>query len=144
MTTPTPSFVLLSGEKQGVTHFRGRSGYQEHPLFEVMFADIIWRLEDTIDGPVLIHTIIDGCKLHLQAGGIGMTEAPIITQLELAGYPVEAREFRQSRLLSYGFSAGGGYYAFRLDMPQGVSTSDVVKCRTDGEMVIDTFLLVAN
>lgn len=144
ITTPTPSFIILSSQEDGLVRVRTRSSYQELPLFEVTFVGAIWRPEATIDGPVLIHTTIDGCELYLQAGGMGMTETPIITQLELAGYPVEAREFRQSRLLSYGFSADGGYYAFRLDMPQGVSTSDVGKCRTDGEMVIGTFRLMAN
>lgn len=140
--TPTPSFLLLRGQKDGIMLYRGRSAYQERPLFEIEYAEETWRLEETNSGPVLVHNTIEGCQLFLEAGGMGMKEAPIITQQELAGYPVEVRKFRQTGRVSYGFSIGRSYYGFDLFFPPSAAESVIAGCRSAGEIVLDTFRLI--
>jgi len=122
--------------------YRGRSAYQERPLFEIEYAEDAWRLEETTSGPALVHNTIEGCRLFLMAGGMGMEEAPIIVQQKFAGYPVEVREFRQTGMVSYGFSIGRSYYGFDLLFPSSASKSTVEECRSASEIVLDTFRLI--
>lgn len=141
ITTPTPSYLLAPHSQEGLLIFRGRSAYQEHPRFEVTFDSNLWRLEEHEEGPVLIHRTIEGCRLVLMAIGRGMIEMPTILQKELAGYPVEVREFRQSGLISYGFSMEQAYYGFGLQIPPDAGDSAVKECQVSGERVLDTFRL---
>lgn len=137
--TPTPSFVLLPGSQKGMALYRGRSVYQERPLFAVEFAQNTWRLEVIADEPVLVHQTLADCRLFLMAGGMGMKETPVITATELGGYSTEVREFRQTGMISYGLSINGSYYAFGLYAAPDIMAS----CRADAEAVLDTFRLMA-
>jgi hypothetical protein len=140
--TPTPSWLVLQGQKEGMLLYRGRSAYQEHPRFEIEYAEDKWRLEGIHSDPVLVHNTIEGCRLFLRAGGMGMKEAPIIMQQEFAGYLVEVREFRQTGVISYGFSIDRSYYAFVLFFPPSAAQSVIAECRSAGEIVLDTFRLI--
>lgn len=137
--TPTPSFVLLPASREGMTLYRGRSAYQERPLFTVEFARNTWRLEVIADKPVLVHQTLAGCRLFLMDGGMGVKETPVITAAELGGYPAEVREFGQTGVISYGLSINGSYYLFRLDFAPDI----MAFCRADAEAVLDTFRLAA-
>jgi hypothetical protein len=142
--TPTPiyfPYLLTPHPQEDLLIFRGRSAYQEHPRFEVTFDSKLWRLEDSEEGPVLIHNTIEGCRVVLMAIGRGMIEMPTILQKELAGYPVEVREFRQSGFISYGFSIDEGYYPFLLSFMPGANESAARECQVAGEAVLDTFRL---
>jgi hypothetical protein len=141
ITTPTPSYLLAAHPQEGLLIFRGRSAYQEHPRFEVTFDSHAWQLEDSQEGPVLIHHTVEGCRVVLMAIGRSMMEMPTIMQKELAGYPVEVRKFRQSGLISYGFSIERAYYAFVLLIPPDADDSAVKECQISGETVLDTFRL---
>lgn len=140
--TPTPSFLVLPGQKEGMWVYRGRSAYQERPLFEVEYAEDAWRLGETDSGPVLVHNTIEGCRLFLMGVGMEMKEAPIIMQQELAGYPVEVREFRRTGTISYGFSINGSYYSFALYFLPSAAKNIVEECRSASEIVLDTFRLM--
>jgi hypothetical protein len=51
------------------------------------------------------------------------------------------REFRQSGVISYGFSVEGAYYGFSLLFPPDADESEVRECQVSGEAVLDTFRL---
>jgi hypothetical protein len=133
--TPTPSYVLLPGVQKGMVLLRSHSIYQERPLFEIAYAEEAWRLEDTDDGPVLVHNTIEGCRLLWLLLPTEMAEAPIIEQKELAGYSVEVRKFGQSGTISYGFSIDRSYYPFGLFfLPNAMN-----ECQAAGETILNTF-----
>lgn len=121
--------------------FRGRSSYQELPRFEVAYPENVWRMVATDDGPVLVHSRITGCKLSLMAMGMGMPEAPQISQQELAGYTAEVRSFPHSGLISYGISAADGYYLFGIMLPENTGRATLTACQAAGEAVLNTFQL---
>ncbi len=138
--TPTPSYVLLPDAPKGVVLLQSRSLYQERPLFAVTYAEAEWRLEDTDDGPVLVHNTIAGCRLSWLSLPMEMGEAPIIESKELAGYTVEVRKFSRSGTISYGLSIDGSYYLFGLFFaPTALS-----ECQAAGETVLHTFRLVSD
>lgn len=136
--TPTPSYVLLPGLQAGALVLRSRSLYQEHPLFELVYAEEAWRLEDTDDGPVLVHNTIENCRLLWMSSPIDTPETPIIKQKKLAGYQIEVYEFHQTGVVSYGFSIDKNYYSFIL-YATGNSWNE---CQTAVETVLNTFRLV--
>ncbi len=139
--TPTPSFTISSGPEEGTVIYQGRSSYQEQPRFEIVYRENIWRMAGTAAEPTLAHRAIIGCEIGLMPIGMGMAEAPEISQQELAGYSAEVRGFPKSGLISYGFNAAGGYYLFRILLP-GIDTSaSLDECRADGEAVLNTFKL---
>jgi hypothetical protein len=137
-STPTPSYVLLPGAEKGTVLLQSRSLYQERPLFAIAYAAAAWRLEDTDEGPVLVHNTIAGCRLLWLALPTEMAEAPVIEQKELAGYTVEVRTFRRSGTIAYGFSTDRGYYSFGLFFPSHA----LGECQTAGETVLNTFRMV--
>lgn len=138
--TPTPSYVLLPGAQKGMMLLRSHSLYQERPLFEMTYAEAAWRLEDTNDGPVLVHNTITGCRLLWLALPTEMAEAPVIEQKELAGYTVEVRKFSRSGTIAYGFSIDRGYYPFGLFFPSLAMN----ECQAAGETVLNTFRVVSD
>jgi len=137
-STPTPSYVLLPGTEKGTVLRQSCSPYQERPLFAIVYAEAAWRLEDTAEGPILVHNTIAGCRLLWLGLPAEMAEAPLIEQKELAGYTVEVRKFRRSGTIAYGFAIDRSYYPFGLFF----SSHGMNECQAAGETVLNTFRVV--
>lgn len=120
--------------------YEGASAYQPEPLFRVDYSLAVWQQQED----VLEHRIIDGCRLLMDAGGMGVAEEADVSNIVLNARAVEVRAFEQSGFITYGFSNqggdGGGYYLFLLELPEQETMH--ARCRGAGEVVLNTFRLV--
>ena len=136
----TPTATPIPAGREGFVLFRGRSGYQERPLFQLAYATDQWRLEDT----TLAHRQLPSCALWLNAP-TGEARGPmIVDQVELAGYTWTTRSFPQEGFVSYGLDVDGDYYLFfLLNYFEEDSTVEAIsKCQSAAEAVLDTFEIV--
>lgn len=134
----TPTATPIPAGREGFVFFRGRSAYQERPLFQVSYAIAQWKLEDT----TLEHRRISGCKLWLTAGGMGVRGPMVVDRVELAGHTWGTKSFPQEGIISYALDIEGNYYLFVLNFSRDSEAGVASECQAEAEAVLDTFEIV--
>lgn len=137
---PTPfGFVMTYTLDAGsLVIFQGRSAYPKHLQFTVTFDSRLWNLQEAD----LVNMAISGCTFSLVGMRNSMAEVPVITNSEVAGFPLEIRSFLQEGMVSYGLTdPDNSDFLFVLHVPVAGSEQEATDCRQMAETVLSTFQL---
>ncbi len=142
LPSPTISSAIVTAiqdtnQDTNLQVFEGQSGYQGRPRFQVSFSSQVWRLVDS----TLQHQEITDCMFQLNAIAGGESGPMQQSEVQLAGYAWEVRNFPDAGVISYyTLTDNGETFLFIVTYPRGMASETNNPCQTAGEVVLNTFM----